>query len=319
LKNKTTLYTLVLAVSASLAAPLLGQMPKGHPPVAGNPTTTPTDPNKVVLTAGGETLTAQQFDQFLADLPEQVRMQVQMMPGGRRMLAEQVLNFKLLSSEARKRGLADTANVKRQVALASEQILATALQTQVQAGVDDAAVQKYYDDHKADMEHVTARHILIRAEGSPAPLGEGAKALTDAQAKAKADDIRKRLEKGEDFAKIAKAESDDKGSGADGGSLGSFNRKSNLVKPFLDAAFALKVNEFSAPVKTEFGYHIIQVTERKTPTFEQSKERLKDPAARAKLDELSAQLKKDNKAELDEAFFGPPSKHPMGGMGGMEE
>src|SRR3982751_6605530 len=83
--------------------------------------------------------------------------------------------------------------------------------------LDDAEVKKYYETHKAEFERVHARHILIRAAGSPLAVRPGEKDLTDAEALAKAQEIRKKIEAGADFAALAREESDDTGSGSNGG------------------------------------------------------------------------------------------------------
>src|SRR4030095_104336 len=85
----------------------------------------------------------------------------------------------------------------------------------------EADGQKYYDAHKGEYEKIKARHILIRFKGSPVPAGEK-KDLTEEEALAKTKALRARIVGGEDFATIAKAESDDTGSGAAGGSLDFF-------------------------------------------------------------------------------------------------
>ena len=100
-------------------------------------------------------------------------------------------------------------------------------------------MQKYYEAHKSEFERVHARHILIRAAGSPMAVRPGQKDLTDAEALAKAQEIRKKIEGGEDFAALARAESDDTGSGANGGDLGFFGHN-QMVPPFEEAAFAMK-------------------------------------------------------------------------------
>jgi parvulin-like peptidyl-prolyl isomerase len=135
-------------------------------------------------------------------------------------------------------------------------------------------------------EQIRARHILLRVrpeeptptpvpEGQPTPeptatataLPEGAPTPTptpgprdDAATLALANELRTRLLAGEDFAALAEEYSDD-GSSASGGDLGWFARGA-MVAPFEEAAFALAVDEISEPVKTDFGYHLIQVLER---------------------------------------------------------
>ena len=106
--------------------------------------------------------------------------------------------------------------------------------------VSDAELQKYYDEHKTQYtvaESRAVRHILVKT-------------------KAEADDLHAQLESGADFAKLAKASSLDPGSKDQGGKLTV--SRGQTVAPFDKAAFSLKTNELSDPVKTEFGYHLIQ-------------------------------------------------------------
>ena len=124
--------------------------------------------------------------------------------------------------------------------------------------VTQAELQAYYNAHQADFhvdQQVKVRHILISA-----PQGSDAKA--DAAAKAKAEDILNKLHNGADFATLAKQYSDDPGSKAQGGELGYVKANGQMVKPFQDAAMALKPGQISGLVKTSFGYHIIQAEAR---------------------------------------------------------
>src|SRR5262249_4615843 len=133
----------------------------------------------------------------------------------------------------------------------------------------DAEVHKYYDDHKNDYERVKARHILVRFKGSAVPAG-AKKELTEEEALAKVTAIRARLVAGEDFATVAKAESDDAGSGANGGELDFFNH-GQMVAPFDKAAFAAPVGQVTEPVKSQFGYHLILVEKHETRTFDEAR------------------------------------------------
>lgn len=126
--------------------------------------------------------------------------------------------------------------------------------------VTDADLQKYYNDHKdtyAVKEQVKARHILIS-------VPQGSDAKTDAAAKAKAEGILKQIRSGGDFAALAKANSDDPGSKDSGGELGFFGTK-KMVPEFEKAAFALQAGQTSDLVKTNFGYHIINVEQHDMP------------------------------------------------------
>jgi len=178
--------------------------------------------------------------------------------------------------------------------------------------VDDAALQKYYADHKNEFENVQARHILIRFKGSPVPNREGKPDLTEEQALAKAQEVRKQLLAGSDFAALAKAESDDTGSGTNGGELGTFGH-GQMVPAFEEVAFKQPVNQVSDPVKTQFGYHLIQVEKRESKPFESVKSdlegKVKPEAARASVESL----RKNAKVVLDESYFGPEGAAPGAG------
>jgi peptidyl-prolyl cis-trans isomerase C len=271
-------------------------------------TATFTDPNPVVLTVGTEKITKTEFESLYAEVlksmqPEQrARMQG---PEGKRQLAEQLAELKAMAQEARAKKMDQTPEMKSQIAMRVDQLLASAYYQQLgnSMKIEDADVKAYYDAHKGEYEQVTARHILIRFKDSPAPLREGQKELTDEQALAKAKELRAAIVKGGDFAEIAKKDSDDSGSGVNGGTLGAFSRGS-MVKPFEEAAFSMKVNEVSEPIKTQFGYHIIQVQEHTNKTLDEAR-----PEIEAKLRPELAQKAVDSirdKAAIsyDKDYFG---------------
>jgi peptidyl-prolyl cis-trans isomerase D len=141
------------------------------------------------------------------------------------------------------------------------------LRSEVARKVTDADVAAEYSKNLATYrkgEEVTVRHILYKADGTPA---------ADAAARAKADSAVKRLKGGADFAALAKAESEDPGSKASGGELGAVSR-GRMVQEFEDAAFGATQGDIVGPVKSPFGFHVIQVTgrsaERVQPLFEVS-------------------------------------------------
>lgn len=141
------------------------------------------------------------------------------------------------------------------------------LRAEVARKVTDADVAAEYSKNLATYkkgEEVTVRHILYKADGTPA---------SDAAARAKADSAVKRLKGGADFAALAKAESEDPGSKDSGGELGAVSR-GRMVQEFEDAAFGATQGDIVGPVKSPFGFHVIQVTgrsaERVQPLFEVS-------------------------------------------------
>ena len=135
-----------------------------------------------------------------------------------------------------------------------------ALKPVVTAAVTDAALQKAYDDKFKDAKPATeyhAAHILVDSEE-------------------KANELKAELAKGAKFADLAKANSTDTGSGAQGGDLGWFGLGA-MVKPFEDAVVAAKVGEVTGPIKSDFGWHLILVSETRIaakPTLDEMRDEL---------------------------------------------
>jgi len=132
---------------------------------------------------------------------------------------------------------------------------------QLPGGVPQATpqeIQQYFTAHQGEYsvpEQAKSRHILVK-------VAQGADAKTDSAAKAKADDILKQIKGGANFADLAKKYSDDPGSKDQGGELG-FAQRGRMVPEFDKAIFSQKIGD-TAIVKSQFGYHIIQVEERQT-------------------------------------------------------
>ncbi len=132
--------------------------------------------------------------------------------------------------------------------------------------VTDEEVQTYYDT----LGKVEARHILVEDEAT-------------------ANEVKKKLDEGADFAELAKEYSTDEGSAANGGDLGFFG-KGEMVPEFEKAAFSMKKGEISAPVKSEFGYHIIEVTDIEKPKpLEEIKDEVTFEVKASKIDPAKAQ------------------------------
>ncbi|MEC1180128.1 peptidylprolyl isomerase [Metasolibacillus meyeri] len=148
--------------------------------------------------------------------------------------------------------------------------------------ISDEDIQKYYDQASQELH---ARHILVDNEES-------------------AKEAIKRINDGEDFADVAKELSSD-GSAEKGGDLGWFS-VGMMVKEFNDAAYALEVNTVSEPVKSQFGYHVIEVTEKRAVedygTLEEKKDEIRESLkSQISMDEVIANLLKDAKVEIQDA------------------
>ncbi|MGA1994305.1 MAG: peptidylprolyl isomerase [Bryobacteraceae bacterium] len=265
-------------------------------------------PDKVVLTVDDVKFTAAQMDRLMSQVKSGQT------PAARKQFADTLVKMLVLAEEGRRRKLDQAAAYRDQVALQTSNILAGMTYAEIakESKPPDEELRKYYDGHKNDFEQVQARHILIRFQGSSLPVKPGQKDLTDAEALAKAQDIRQKLVAGGDFAAIAKQESDDTGSGANGGELGLF-RHGQMVPSFETAAFALKEGEISDPVKSQFGYHIIQVEAHKLKTFEEAKPEIEQKMAPQQAQKTLEEMAKKASVDMDKDYFGtaapalPPS------------
>jgi len=134
-------------------------------------------------------------------------------------------------------------------------LLVDTIKTRAQLSLEPAELEAYYNEHLADFaqeEQVRARHILLKVDDS----------RSAAEAEAELERVKARVQAGEDFAKLAGELSEDPGSKARGGDLGYFGR-GRMIAEFEQAAFAAAPNEIVGPVKTSFGYHLIQVLDHK--------------------------------------------------------
>jgi peptidyl-prolyl cis-trans isomerase C len=310
--------SLQLLLFLTPVACLLAQTPPPPKPTVTLSTETPhataappakVPPETVVLTVGEEKITAADLDHLIDMIPEQVRNQAR--TTGRRQFGDNVVRLKIMVQEARRRKLEDTQAFKDQLAFQGENLLAQMLYQNILATAkpDDATTRAYYDEHKSDYVEVKARHILIRFKGSPVPLRAGEKELTEEEALAKAQDIRKKLADGGDFDALAKAESDDVGSGSKGGDLGTFGH-GRMVPAFETVAFSLPVGQLSDPVKSQFGYHIIKVETRQEKTYPEVRadiEKKLQPEMAKK--EVEA-LRTATPVVMDPNYFGPPAPPP---------
>ncbi|MCA0400705.1 MAG: peptidylprolyl isomerase [Proteobacteria bacterium] len=237
---------------------------------------------KVLASVNGEPVT----EADVAIASEDLAGQYPNLPPER--LKEAALDFlievKISAQKARADKLDQGDDFKRKMAYAQDRVLMERLlTTEGEKAATPEAVKKYYDEQVAQLkpvEEARARHILVEQEDE-------------------AKKIHARLKGGEDFAKIAKEASKDPGSGAEGGDLGFFT-KERMVPEFSAAAFALKPGEISEPVKSQFGWHVIKLEEKRNrpiPTLDQVKERLQQALAQKAQSEYLAKLREGAKVE----------------------
>jgi len=294
--KKTVTMIMVLVLSAVVAMAQTSTKPAATPAPSADP---------IIVAAGDVAIRQSEFESALKSLPPEYQ---QFAGGpGKKQFAEDYLRMKMLAAQGLKSGLDKDPDVVRQLNLMRENLVANAQLQRIEKGitVSEADVQKAYESNKSEYEQVKARHILIAFKGSPAAV-PGKKELTEEEAKAKAEDLRKQLAGGANFEELAKKESDDTGSGARGGDLGSFGR-GQMVEEFEKAAFDAKKGELTPVIRTQFGYHIIKVDDHSTTPLAEVKTTLEQRERQRRLQETLDAMKNDAKPTFNEAYFGAPA------------
>ena len=214
-------------------------------------------------------------------------------------LMDYLIDSKLVAKKAEAEKLADTPEFKKRLEFMREKaLMETELSRIAKTAATEDAIKKTYEEAKAKQkpeDEVRAKHILVEKEDE-------------------AKNVVKRLKAGEDFAKVAKEVSKDPGS--EGGDLGWFS-KERMVPEFSDAAFKLAPGQLSDPVKSQFGWHVIKVEEKRQkpfPTLEQVKDQVLRYVVQKAQSEVVLKLREGAKIERMEGApapaLAPPAAKP---------
>jgi len=259
----------VVAVSAACTKPATdAAKPAAAPAAAASPS---------VATVNGKEISTQLFNTFLQAVTGKPAAEVP--PEQKTQMLDQLINMMLAAQAAEKDGLSANPEVKARADLLNAQILAEAASDKyIKAHpVSESEVKAEYDTQVAAMpKEYKARHILV-------------------ETKEIAESLIRDLAAGGDFAKLAKSESKDPGSAKSGGDLGWFSSTS-MVKPFSEAVATLQKGEITkVPVQTQYGWHVIQLEDVRTPqppAFDEVKKQVEMIAQRKKLQAYLDELRK---------------------------
>lgn len=266
------------------------------PEISKTGSSAPASGGKVVVEIGKEKITLDEINEMMKTIPEQYQAMAQ---SRKDMFLESIINQKLLYAEASKLSLDKDPDVQKQLDEARKEILIRAyLKEEIEntVKVTDEEAKKYYDANKDKLkepEKINVSHILVDSE-------------------AEAKDILAKLKGGADFAALAKEKSKD-ASKEKGGEIG-FIAKGQTAPEFEQAAFALQPGQLSNVVKTQFGYHIIKVTEKqpeKLMAYDDIKDQLKQMMLSGKqkesFDALLKDLRDKNKVVVYKDVLMPPA------------
>jgi parvulin-like peptidyl-prolyl isomerase len=258
----------------------------------------------VIARYGGMELTTARVQEAMKRLPGPSRVYLSS-PERKQQFIDNIIINDLMFAEGRKQGLVDDPDIERQVDDFRQRLVVQRVMRDLRKRpeVSDEEAKAQYDANPNlySTTQIRASHILVKDEKTAQEIH---------------DELVKHPDK---FAEIAKEKSTDLGSGRRGGDLGLFG-PGRMVPEFEKAAFALKVGEISEPVKTQYGYHVIKVTERKEGTvrpFDQVKTQIKSQIANQRLqkqvEEYMAGLRAKADIQIDEkalAALQPPPVDP---------
>jgi peptidyl-prolyl cis-trans isomerase C len=238
-------------------------------------------PDPVIARVNGVEI--KQSDLALAEEDVGADMQAASPDAKREHLISYLADIIMVTQAADKKNVADNADFKRRLAfLRNKLLMGFELQEEAKGALTDEALHQTYNDAVRSVggqEEVHARHILVETE-------DDAKAILE------------QLKGGADFATLAKEKSKDPGA-AEGGDLGYFT-KDQMVPEFADVAFKMYPGQLSNPVKTQFGWHIIKVEDKRTkqpPEFDKVKDQIENFLARKAQTDFIAKLRQTAKIE----------------------
>jgi peptidyl-prolyl cis-trans isomerase C len=230
---------------------------------------------KVLATIDGGKITLEEFNKELERIPANMKMLV-LTESGKQSFLDRYIVKRLLMEEARKENIEKEKDFQDRLVDIREQLLIESLlkkKVTTNVNLSETELKEYYEKNKEKFktgQEIDTRHILVKTEKE-------------------ANEIRAKLAKGEDFADLAKRYSIDPSAKATGGAIG-FHAKGTLMPEYESVAFKLaKVGQISPPVKTQLGYHIIQLQGMKPPAYtpyEEVKEFIKQRIAQERQNDV---------------------------------
>lgn len=282
---KSSMFISALAFCAVTALAQSNTAPSSTPP-ASSTTSTGTglrprgpeavarqDPNKVVATIDGKSITAKEAADLISSLPAQDRKRYE---NNLATLVQQIYMENQLAADATKENLDQEAPYKQQLQMARANILTQAYLANLiksQSAADQA--QQYYTAHPADFDQVKVSGIVVSYNPPGTPASTATASRTEADAQAKANDLEKKIKAGGDFSAIARTDSDQQQSATKGGDMGTFvMADSNVPEEIKTALAKLQPGQVSEPVRAKGGYIILKLDSRTRLDFDKVKQGL---------------------------------------------
>ncbi|MCU1245817.1 MAG: peptidylprolyl isomerase, partial [Acidobacteria bacterium] len=224
---------------------------------------------------------------------------------GKRQLADRIVKLKVLEQEGKRLGAESDPDVAGRIEFGKSNVIADYAYRKLATPPTDAQLRSVYDKEKESYSAMQLSHIVVAYQGGQVPARKGATPSFE-QAMQKALALEAKLKAGADFATLARAESDDTRTAANGGSLGPVTP--SMLGPQLEQVIThIPPGGVTQPMRTEFGIHIFKPGPRQPEAFDSVKATLQQKVSQdqmaAKLKDLQAKAK----VEMDPKFFPPPS------------
>lgn len=328
LPTQTVLVSLTLLLGLAPGTPVPGQ-PEGEPAAAAD---------KAVVTIGDETLTRAQVADMLRLLPPKQRSLFSK-PTGRQAFAEYIVRSKLYSREARKRGwdarpeveqtirrfqanleknqvrgllIKDDEDRKQVLALFKEALLMKVAEKELKEKLAVSAMEvgSYYQENAAVFDMVRGRRLVIRSEASNFFFGDNRpedQTLSDEEAGAKAEKLRREIQEGADFEVMAAKHSEDPLTSGVGGDTGIVRRglpnKTLVTPPEFDLLFSLEEGGLSPIVRTPMGFVLLKLEEKRKMSLIEAHPEIQARIRNRKLEDWYQQMRLENRIVIDPSFF----------------
>lgn len=288
----------------TLAPPAPGQAPVATPPAE-------VPPDTVVAEVDGKKITAKEADEILASLPPQYQQAARLQPQQTLM---QIFLFRHLADEAVKAGLDQKGPYKEALAFNRMTILYQAevndYRNRIPVSPEDE--QKLYKEHPERFHLAQVKVIHLSFSATPdKPGADGKKPLSEAEAKAKLEDLRKQALAGADFGKLARENSDDKASAAKDGDFGTIGQNSPYPPAVKTAVFALKPGEISEPVKQTNGFYLIRLDSTTTQPFDEVRSQIVEEIRQTRFNEWVRGLQTRFAVKVENPAYFVPRRPPQ--------
>ena len=279
--------------------------PAAAPQVAPVTPPPPVSPDTVVAEVDGKKITAAEMDKIIAGFPPNNQLALRSNP----QFLGQVFMLRRLAEDAEKAGLDKQSPYKETLEATRLQYLARIEMDQVTntMPISEEEERKYYNDNADKFKEVKVKAIYIAFAATPGkPAADGKKPLTEAEAKAKIEDLAKQIQGGGDFGKLARENSDDASSASKDGDFGAINADSTYPPALKTAIFALKQGELSMPIKQPNGFYLIRAEQVGQRPFEQVFGQITQAVRQAKSQAYMKAIQEQYNVKVDSpAYFTP--------------